>query len=36
VAWSLACRLRTGKFHAAHKLTLMAHPGNVTRTGSPS
>ena len=24
-AWSLACRLRTGKFHTAHKLTLMAH-----------
>jgi uncharacterized protein YbgA (DUF1722 family) len=24
-AWSLACRLRTGKFHTAHKLTVMAH-----------
>jgi uncharacterized protein YbgA (DUF1722 family) len=23
------------KFHTAHKLTLMAHPGNGTRTGSP-
>jgi uncharacterized protein YbgA (DUF1722 family) len=23
------------RFHTAHKLTLMAHPGNGTRTGSP-
>jgi uncharacterized protein YbgA (DUF1722 family) len=23
------------KFHTSHKLTLMAHPGNGTRTGSP-
>ena len=23
------------KFHTAHKPTLMAHPGNGTRTGSP-
>jgi hypothetical protein len=34
-AWSLAEPSRTGKFHTAHKLTLMAHPGNGTRTGSP-
>lgn len=24
-AWSLACLARTGKFHTAHKLTLMSH-----------
>jgi uncharacterized protein YbgA (DUF1722 family) len=35
VAWSLASAPRTGKFHTAHKLTLMAHPGKGTRTGSP-
>jgi uncharacterized protein YbgA (DUF1722 family) len=27
--------VRAGKFHTAHKLTLMAHPGKGTRTGSP-
>ena len=32
-----ACALvQAGKYHTAHKLTLMAHPGNGTRTGSPS
>jgi uncharacterized protein YbgA (DUF1722 family) len=33
-AWSLACQLRTGKFHTAHKLTLMAHsPKHYTEMG---
>ena len=33
-AWSLACRLRTGKFLTAHKLTLMAHsPKHYTEMG---
>ena len=34
-AWSLANPSRAGKFHSAHKLSLMAHPGKGTRTGSP-
>ena len=34
VAWSLANPSRTGKFHTAHKLTLMAHsPKHYTEMG---
>jgi uncharacterized protein YbgA (DUF1722 family) len=33
-AWSLSLRSRTGKFHTAHKLTLMAHsPKHYTEMG---
>ena len=34
MAWSLSLRSRTGKFHTAHKLSLMAHsPKHYTEMG---
>jgi hypothetical protein len=34
-AWSLSLRSMTGKFHTAHRLTLMAHPGDGIQDRQP-